>query len=516
MTAAYPKTTTDSHLFFAAREQLRGMERHLESAKALEASHHEIEAYVVEQGRELQRRLLQAHLDLRAALERRVEVRGADGIERSHLRRESFRPLVTITGEVRQTRFAYQARAGGSLHPADAVLNLPTEVYSLGMRQMAAVEASKGSFDEAAEQIRNVTGVPIGKRQVEELARRAATDVEQFYKSRVVEPEKGDDLLVLTFDGKGIVMRTEDLRPETRRRAQESKRKLRTRLTKGEKRHRKRVAQVAAVYSIEAWPRTAADIFKDLRPVRDAAAKRPRPYNKRVWASGEREPEHVIEEAFREALRRDPKLRRRWVVPVDGNRDQIRIIKKVAKKHGVNITLVLDLIHVIEYLWRAAHSFYEAGSEKAESWVEQWLLALLTGRSGGYVSTAIRRLVALRGLVGKKRKTALAAAKYLRNNSRFMNYERVLAAGLPISTGVIEGACRHLIKDRMDRTGARWSLVGAEPILKLRSVRSSGDFEAYWPFHLACELERNHASHYAGKVVPCPSRATRPTLRRVK
>ena len=516
MATAYPMTATERDVFLSAHEQLHGMERHLESDEAFAAEHHELESYVVREGRELQRRLLQAHLDLRAAREQRVDVRGADGIERGQMRRESSRPLVTMTGEVRQERLAYQARAVEGLHPADAALNLPVEVYSHGVRRMAAIEASRGSFAEASEQLRTATGMHIGKRQVEELAGRAARDVEQFYEARAVEPEKSNDLLVLTFDGKGIVMRIEDLRPQTRRRATESRRKLRTRRTKGEQPYRKRIAQVAAVYSVERWRRTAADIFKDLRPVRATAGKRPRAYNKRVWASGKREPRCVIDEAFREGLRRDPERAREWVVPVDGNRDQIRTVKKAAKKHGVDITLVLDLIHVIEYLWRAAHCFYAEGTTEVEDWVEQWLLALLSGRSGGYVSSAIRRLARLRGLRGPKRKAALAAARYLRNNSRLMNYEQVLARGLPISTGVIEGACRHLVKDRMDRTGARWSLDGAETVLKLRSVKSSGDFDAYWTYHLAREHERNHASHYANAQVPCPLRATRPVLRRVK
>ena len=180
MATAYPTTATERDVFLSAREQLRGMERHLESAEALGASHYEIETYVVEHGRELQRRLIQANLDLRAGREQRAEVRGADGIERGQLRRDSSRPLVTVTGEVRQARFAYQAHVVEGLHPGDAVLNLPVEVYSHGLRRMAALEASKGSFAEATEQLRVATGVPIGKRQVEELARRSANDVEEF------------------------------------------------------------------------------------------------------------------------------------------------------------------------------------------------------------------------------------------------------------------------------------------------------------------------------------------------
>ena len=97
-----------------------------------------------------------------------------------------------------------------------------------------------------------------------------------------------------------------------------------------------------------------------------------------------------------------------------------------------------------------------------------------------------------------------------------MNYVEALDDGLPIATGVIEGACRYVVKDRMDRTGARWSLTGAEAVLRLRAVRASGDFDAYWEFHLAREHERNHASRYAGQMVPDPLPTPRPRLRRLK
>jgi len=91
-------------------------------------------------------------------------------------------------------------------------------------------------------------------------------------------------------------------------------------------------------------------------------------------------------------------------------------------------------------------------------------------------------------------------ANYLLKYAEFLRYDQYLVSGLPIATGVIEGACRHLIKDRMDLTGARWSLQGAEAVLRLRSLRSSGDFEEYWRFHEKEELERNHVTRYAGPI----------------
>ena len=103
-----------------------------------------------------------------------------------------------------------------------------------------------------------------------------------------------------------------------------------------------------------------------------------------------------------------------------------------------------------------------------------------------------------------------------RTRTRLMHYAEALRDGLPIATGVIEGACRYLVKDRMDRTGARWSLTGAEAVLRLRAVRASGDFDAYWQFHLARDKERNHAVRYADAVIPDPLPAPKPRLRRVK
>jgi hypothetical protein len=103
-----------------------------------------------------------------------------------------------------------------------------------------------------------------------------------------------------------------------------------------------------------------------------------------------------------------------------------------------------------------------------------------------------------------------------RTRTRLLRYQDALRDGLPIATGVIEGACRYVVKDRMDRTGARWSLTGAEAVLRLRAIRASKDFDAYWAFHLQREKERNHASRYEDGKIPDPLPAPKPRLKRVK
>jgi hypothetical protein len=365
------------------------------------------------------------------------------------------------------------------------------------------------------------SGARVAKRQVEETAVRAAVDFEAFYSERrsaneIVE--RTDDLLVLTFDGKGIVMVPDALRPATKKAANKAMRKLVTRLTAGEKRNRKRMAEVAVIYTVPRFVRTPIDVLADLsRKAEDEArreqrARRPKVRNKRVFASVERDPEVVIEEAFEEAEARDPKHHRTWVVLVDGNKDQLALAKAAAKKRNVEVTIVVDLMHVLEYLWRAAHVFCAVGSESAEGWVQQRLMWLLQGRPAGKIATAMRQSARVAKLADAELATVLDTADYLQDYAPYMRYGRAIVGGLPIATGVIEGACRYLVKDRMDRGGARWTLDGAEAVLRLRALRASGDFDAYWTFHLREELRRHHVEHYADGRPPDPMRP----LRRVK
>jgi hypothetical protein len=487
--------------FAAAEEKFSELVEQLRGEASRRMTHSELESLIAKEGREIHRRLLQAHLDLRSADEViQRSVRGADDIERTH-RRERSRGLMTVFGPVMASRVVYGARGHMSLSPLDAALNLPEELHSHGLRRLAAIEAARGSFDATVEAIERSTGSKVQKRQAEELVQRAAQDFDAFYDRE--EPAESltaeEDLLVLTLDGKGIVMRPDALREATRKAAENSRNKLDRRLSKGEKKDRKRMATVAAVYDLAPQARRPEDVVRDLRPLQDASRPpRPRPRDKRVWASVEKNSKAVTSDVFEEARRRDPQIRRRWVVLVDGDPHQIRRVRAEAKRRGVgqHITLVADFIHVLEYLWKAAWCFFDEGDREAEKWVTERAFAVLKGESSD-VAAGIRRSATLRGLAPEKRVGADECADYLIAKRSMLHYDRYLRQGLPIATGVIEGACRHLIVDRLDITGARWSVPGAEAILRLRSLRSSGDFDEYWRFHLEAEHQRNHASRYA-------------------
>ena len=494
MDVAY--VNSDEFSFFSdAQEQFDQLIHQLSSEDYENHEHGDIEKHINTEGLELLRRLLQGWLSRKAANEANEnDINDRTGNVLNHVRSGTTRLLTRLFGDVTVTRKGYSQRERSSVFPIDAELNLPTDQYSDGMRNRLSKEALGGSFDNAIEVINDTTGGSIPKRQSLNVVRDVAQDFEFFYeKKRFIQPEETSDLLILTFDGKGIVMQPDSLRECTKKSAQKAK-KLSSRLSPGEKKDRKRMAQVAAVYTVQAHIRTGESIMKvseedNVLPFRTPVR------NKRVWASVEREPEKVIEEAFLEALQRDPEREREWVVLIDGLPHQIRLIKKVMKQLKVKATLVMDFIHVLEYLWKAAWCFFEKGDDAVEQWIAEKAVNILNGQCAqvakGLRISATKQAIFNRENIDK-------CADYLLNNKERLQYGGALKLGYPIATGVIEGACRHLINDRLDITGARWSLEGAESVLKLRSLKSSGDFDAYWKHHKEASKKRNYTFSGAG------------------
>lgn len=324
-------------------------------------------------------------------------------------------------------------------------------------------------------------------------------DFEEFYQTRQAAAHRDSassgSILVLSVDGKGVVMRLADLREGTKQRAQQRTQKVKHRLSAGEKRNAKRMATVAAVYTLEPWVRRPMDIVDATERTPETQLPRPHPQHKRVWASLVNSPQQVIADAFAEALHRDPQRHKQWVALVDGNPTQIKLLKAYARQHQVPLTIILDLIHVLEYLWKAAYAFAAPGTTEAETWVSDRLLRLLQGESS-QVAAGMRRSATLRQLDDSQRQSVDKCADYLLKYTPYLRYDHYLQQGFPIATGVIEGACRYLVKDRMDITGARWSLQGAEAVLRLRALHASGDFDDYWDFHLDCERHHNHTVLY--------------------
>lgn len=504
MNAVYRNQPALDHLFDDADTQYAQIKKSLISQDFHDRAEADVERLLHVEQHELMRRLLQSHVTLRGQDEAVGPVVGADGVERSHVRHGKTRQLATTFGPVVVERTAHAGRGLSALHPVDASMNLPVRSYSHEVERQVGMTAARMSFDAALSMLAELTAAGVPKRQAEELVQQAAKDFEAFYAKTgflVGTPLSG--LLALSFDHKGVVMRKEDLSKATRKASENKKSKLDTRVSKGEvKRGHKRMATVAAVYTAAPFVRTAQDVIAGLKHVRDATQKpRPRPEFKRVWASLTRSPQEVIAEAFAEAQKRDPEHKKHWLVRVDGCPKLERWVLAEAKRIGVQVTLVLDFIHALEYLWRAAHVFFDEGTPAIEAWVMERLDAMLQGKISNVVA-GMTRMATVRKLTKQARAPVDKAAKYFLKRKGMMRYGELLALGAPIASGIIEGACRHLINDRLDLTGARWRLPSAEAVLRLRSLLSSGDFDSYWQFHEAEEARRNHASRYADGKLP--------------
>lgn len=466
-------------------------------------THEKLEELVEQRGREVERQLLQDHLDLRALREEQalataghaVSVAGRHRVERGHERR-----LATVVGAVTVRRLAFRAPGRVNVYPADAALSLPKQRHSLGLRRLAVTEAVRGSYDAAKAAIERRCGAVAGKRQLEGLVRAAAVDVAAFYSARTPMPSTREVLLVISADAKGIVMRPDSLRSDTAKAAAGKKRGrgvFRTRLASGEKPCRKRMTAVGCVYDAAPVSRRPHDVIEVPGGRSGERQVRRGPHATAKWltASVAKDAGGVIEAAFDQAEARDLAHTRTWVVLVDGDRHQIELIETEARRRNVPVHLVVDLVHVLEYVWSAAWCFFAKDDPAAEDWVAEHALAILRGRSA-QVASSIAEQADEHHLAADRRGGVKECVRYLENKQPYLRYDQALEQGWPIATGVVEGACRHLIADRFDITGSRWSVEGAEAVLALRAVQDNGDFPEYWAFHTEREHHRvNQARH---------------------
>ena len=470
--------TTPAALEFAR------LEAWLASSHTLQLPLHQIESQQQTKGREVQRLLLQAHLQLRGDgdVGPALLVPHAAGERLYTHRRLRTRCLKTIFGPVEINRMGYSRDGAPSIYPLDQTLALPARSFSYELQRRLVKAAVQNPFHESVEAIADLTGVSVPKRSLEKILRDAALDFDAFYQERAPEPANGS-ILVAAVDGKGIPM----VKPGG---AQTT-----VRLTKGQKANRKRMATVAAVFTRAPWVRTPEQVVESLfRIQRQTPADGqtpPRPENKRVWASLLKGKTAVIKEVAQEMQRRDPQGIKTRVAVTDGDR-----ALQILVEGTLGVTLILDLLHVLEKLWKAAYVFHAEGSLEAELWVLDRTLRILFGEVSQVVK-GVRQSVTKRKLLGAKRKTLCSVAGYLYRNRARMRYDEYLAQGWPIASGPVEGACKNLIKDRMERSGMRWTEAMAEAIVQLRAIYLSGDFDRYWFFHIAKDQQRLHPDQWS-------------------
>lgn len=387
------------------------------------------------------------------------------------------RSVLTLFGEVRVTRMGYGAPGHAAFHSLDAELCLPERIYSYECQRRLIRGAICGPFDEAIALVAEMTGLTVPKRSAEQIVRDAAVDFDAFYTERSqteVKPGR-DEILVGAIDCKGIPM----VRPERALRV--------VRRGKGEKANKKRMATVAAVHSQAPVIRTPQEVLSSLFATgeRSERPKRTPPHHKRVWASLTADKDTFINSVKAEMLKRDPRHRRTWVIVTDGE----RALQRRVCTTFTDVTLILDLLHVLEKIWKAAHALHPEGSREAEQFVYERAQRILDGQVSQVIK-GLRLIATKRKLTATKAKTLQEVASYLHSNRERMKYNLYLAKGWPIASGSVEGACKNLIRDRFERSGMRWTPETAEALLRLRAIYLSGDLDAYWDFHIQQDQRR--------------------------
>lgn len=399
------------------------------------------------------------------------------------------RPYLSIFGEVTIERVGYgQDRLDAA--PLDARLHLPRRRYSYLLQNWLGAFVIDDAHAEAIRKLQMILGFPIPVKASEDLDREQASDVEPFQDHLPVpEPSQEGSLVVVSADCKGVPSIRSALAAAESEEAQEpaTSSEPHHRRGKGEKANKKRMAAVGAVYTIEPFVRTTDEVIDELQR-KKAEKRRPRPQHKRLRADLLLGKVTLFVWPADELCRRNPEGAKPVVFLSDGERASHDRQREYLPE---NVTCILDLLHVTERLWKAAWCLFDERTQKAqaERWVEDRLRMSLDGKVG-LVIGGLRQTLTKRKLRGSRRKTVREVINYFDGNRSRMRYDEYLAAGYPIGSGVIEGACRHLVKDRLERAGMRWHPDGAQAMLDLRATYLNGEWEAFWSYHVEQEDDR--------------------------
>ena len=408
-----------------------------------------------------------------------------DGRVQRRLPEQHSRPYRSIFGTLSIQRYVYGTREGQRIAcvPLDARLGMPEGEFSYVLEDWLQRFAVKGSFAEAAQSLEELLGLKPSVRSIEDMNRTMADVAANFIDQRPTPPvtEEGE-LVVLTADGKGVVMRRPAVQGPRQSPTPDAKAKT----------GKKQMACVGAFYTIDRFIRTAEQVIDELQR-KQRAKDRPRPCHKHVWAEmtcvveGETYNGRVtlFDHLAQEWARRDPGQRKTAICLFDGEQ-ALWNAWQLFFEHTIGI---LDIFHVLEYLWDAAHCFHPEQSQAAADFATDRLRMMLEGKVG-YVIGGLRQMQTKHGLPAAKRKKLATVIGYFENNRAHMRYDEYLAAGYPIGSGVAEGACRHLVKDRLEQTGMRWVRDGAQAMLYLRATYLNGDWEEFINYRIRTEQRR--------------------------
>jgi hypothetical protein len=470
------------------RERLFNLEQWLVRAAQRGMGEHEVEKRLFQEMLALGAQLLGAFLKLVGPGDVGEEVALEDRQMVKRWPEQHERRLLTVFGEFRLLRWVYGTRPGQKIEltPTDQRLQLPEGDLSYLLQEWDQLLGTEQAFGLVRETVETVLGLRQSVDTLERGSRQMAEAAPAFRQSQPApKPEDEGRFLVVTEDNKGVPM----VRPVEAVPAGSHRRK-------GEKANKKQMACIGCVYTVDPHVRTAQQVVATL--FRDADRPREKPpeaRQKRYWTALSREENGRIVRAQDEVfghLRDDVALRRRprqTVVHLCDGQHSLETDRHKYLPGDHRTADVLDLMHVLPRLWEAAHLFHREGSDAAGQFVRDRLQHVLEGAAGRVVG-GLRQMGTKHRLHGSAKKRLRQLCEFLEGNLHRMRYDEYLAAGYPIATGVIEGACRHVIKDRMERAGMRWKVPGAQAMLQLRAIRANGDWQAFQDARIKHEIAR--------------------------
>ena len=470
---------TQEQLILKAQDQFQQVTNLIRRACSEGRRLDEVESDLWGQMLQLGQRLLEGYVagyqqgDLGPTLEHNGRV--LRRLDQRHVRR-----YVSVFGALDVWRYVYGTRETQKheVIPLDAILALPESPFSYVLQDWDQGFCVKDSYSESRDTIVRILRIEQSVLSLEKMNSQMASAAEGFWANQPGVTEPDGSILVLTADGKGVPMRRESPGATPVRR------------TKGQKANTKRQACVGGVYTIEPFRRRAEDVVDEVLR-RQRQAQRPPPQNKKLRAELTRplngqevNGKDRIFCWFAEQIRsRNARGRKPIVAVCDGDRALWEKVKWLMQAVGLPIVCVLDVYHVLERLWSAAYCFHPEGSDKANGFVAERLHAVLEGKVG-YVIGGLKQMRTKHKPNKSKQDQLSKVITYLENNRSYMRYDVCLTQGYPIGSGVVEGACRHVVKDRMEGTGMRWRIPGAQAILHLRAIHLNGDWDAFQQYRI--------------------------------
>lgn len=433
---------------------------------------HRVERELFKKLIKLGRNALQAYFDNCGTGDAGKNIAMGDGVVLKRNRRRAI-DYISIFGKVEISRFYYWSKGAPGICPLDSELNLPDRAYSYHLQEIVTFFDVRNTYDESAKTLEKLFGLKISPRSIMDILQDVSREVEDFRDSQNPPPSADEkEILVVSVDGKGVPMRKEELAKND------------VRLKKGEKRQKKKMCAVGAVYTIEKNVRSADDILKKKA---EDDGKAPRPFCKRIRArlGDKTEKEKLLKKLRQEADSRNIGGDKIRVFLCDGE----RYFWSLKDRYYDDYIGVLDLYHVMERLWTFAYCFHPEGSGEAKDCVALLLRMLLEGNVLGCIE--VMKAAGKESGLSKTRQSSIRQiVKYFRRNRFNMRYDEYLSEGIPIGSGNVESACKNLVKDRMEGAGMRWSKDGADAMLALRAVYLNGDLENYFEYYIGKQRKK--------------------------